>query len=60
MLDKFVEKALPVESEITTNPAHTVESLSLVWISMLEFAQQILGQGVEFEYDGKKYGLRPR
>ena len=60
MLDKLVEKALPVESEITTNPAHTVESLSLVWISMLEFAQQILVQGVEFEYDGKKYGLRPR
>jgi transcriptional regulator with XRE-family HTH domain len=59
MLDNLVQKSLDSKSDFISNRNHVIESLSLAWISMLELAQQMIGQGFEFEYDHKKYAFRP-
>ena len=59
LLEGVVEKMLEGNEKLLTDYPLGIRSLSLAWLSMLELAQQLIGQDIEFEYHGVKYTFRP-
>ena len=57
LLESVVDKMLRTHADIMGDYKMGITSLSLAWLSMLEFVQELVGQEVDFDYRGRRYKL---